>query len=107
MNGQLNVTPITDKQPQPACKFTITAMVSGFPVEISGEGRAGDLKLIIDRLLSIGAEPPQSSQPAIIAPTKAAPLCPAHGMPMKASRKPGSWFCPRQTDEGGYCPHKA
>jgi hypothetical protein len=106
MNGQLNVTPITDKQPQPSCRFTIQATLKGFPVTIEGEGRAGDLKLIVERLLQSGAEPPTATKPE---PTKQSgiPTCPDHGTPMKASRKPGSWFCPRQTDSGGYCPHKA
>jgi hypothetical protein len=105
-NAQSNVTPIESKQPQPTCRFTIQAAFKGFPIEISGEGRAGDLKLIIDRLLQSDAEPPQVAKHE---PTKASgtPLCPVHNSPMKASRKPGSWFCPRQTDSGGYCPHKA
>lgn len=107
-DGTLKVTNIADKQAQaaPACRFKITCVVSGFPVELEGEGRAGDLKLIVDRLLSIGAEPPTSARPE---PTKSngAPLCPAHGTPMKASRKPGTYFCPRQAEDGGYCPHKA
>jgi hypothetical protein len=104
-----NVTPITDKQPQPACKFTIQATLKGFPITIEGEGRAGDLKIIVERLLSAGAEPPapqnlQTPEPA----KKSAPTCPDHGTPMKASRKPGAWFCPRQVENGnGYCPHKA
>jgi hypothetical protein len=108
VNGQFNVAQITDKQPQPACKFTITAMVSGFPVEISGEGRAGDLKLIIDRLLSIGAQPPQIA-PAQPEPTKPAgvPTCPIHSAPMKPSQKPGAFFCPKKNDDGSYCRHKA
>jgi hypothetical protein len=109
-NGTLNVTPIESKQPQPQAKFTITASLDGFPIVIEGEGRAGDLKIIIDRLKSIGAEPPvaQSSTPAQAEPTKkAAPLCPVHSTPMKASRKPGSFFCPRRTDDGDYCPEKA
>jgi hypothetical protein len=108
--GPLNVTHITDKQPAPACRFTITVSLSGFPVVIEGEGRAGDLKIIIDRLKAIGAEPPAAQVPtsATSEPTKkSAPPCPVHRTPMKASRKPGSWFCPRQTDDGGYCDEKA
>jgi hypothetical protein len=104
-NGTSNVTAIESKQPQPTCKFSITCTLEGFPVQIEGEGRAGDLKIIVDRLKAIGACPPQAA-PAETA-KKAAPLCPAHGTPMKASRKPGSYFCPRQADDGGYCPHKA
>lgn len=105
-----NVTPIESKQPAPSCRFAITVLLSGFPVTIEGEGRAGDLKVIIDHLKSIGAEPPvaQASSPAQSEPTKkSAPLCPIHRTPMKASRKPGAWFCPKRTDDGDYCPEKA
>jgi hypothetical protein len=102
-----NVTSITDKQPAPSCRFTINCTLSGFPIEIQGEGRAGDLKVIIDRLKAIGAEPPvaQASTPAQ-PEKKSGPICPDHGTPMKASRKPGSFFCPRRTDDGDFCPHK-
>lgn len=102
-----NVTPITDKQPAPACRFTITVSLSGFPVVIEGEGRAGDLKLIVDRLLQAGAEPPQASTPVKTDKPAGVPTCPTHGTPMKASRKPGTYFCPRRTDDGEFCPHKA
>jgi len=75
---------------------------------IEGEGRAGDLKIIIDRLLAIGAERPVPQNLQTTEPTKkSAPLCTVHRAPMKASRKPGSFFCPRQTDGGGYCDEKA
>jgi hypothetical protein len=104
-----NVTQITDKQPTPSAKFSIQATLDGFPIVIKGEGRAGDLRIIIDRLKAIGAEPPHAAPPAQSEPTKkTAPICPAHGTPMKASRKPGSYFCPRQAEDGdGYCPEKA
>lgn len=106
MNGQLNVTPITDKQPQPQCRFTINAVLRGFPIVIEGEGRAGDLKLIIDRLLDSGAEPPTAARPE---PTKAngTPTCPIHNAVMKPSQKPGSFFCPKKNEDGSYCRHKA
>ena len=109
MNGQLNVTPITDKAPQPSCKFSIQAALDGFLVTIEGEGRAGDLRLIIDRLKAIGAAPPVAQvEPATSEPTKkTAPICPSHGTQMKASRKPGAFFCPRRTDSGDFCPEKA
>src|SRR5262249_16882766 len=103
-----NVTPIESKQPQAQCEFTIHATLRGFPIEIKGSGRAGDLKVIVDRLFDLGAEPPQIA-PAQPEPTKpaGAPKSPVPGPPRKASRKPGSYFCPRQTDAGGYCPEKA
>jgi len=97
-----NVTQITDKQQQPSCRFTIQATLRGFPITIEGEGRAGDLKLIIDRLLDSGAEPPAATKPE---PTKASgtPLCPVHNTPMKPSRKPGKFYCAKKGDDGEYC----
>ena len=105
-----NVTSITDKQAAPTAKFIIQATLDGFPIVIEGEGRAGDLRVIVDRLKAIGAEPPQSAirNPQSDEPAKkSAPTCPIHRTPMKASRKPGSFFCPRRTDDGDFCPEKA
>jgi hypothetical protein len=103
-----NVTPIESKQPATPAKFIVGAVLEGFPVQVEVEGKASDLRALVDRLKAIGAEPPQVSTPAQSEPTKkSAPLCPVHRTPMKASRKPGSFFCPRQTDDGDYCPEKA
>ena len=110
MTNQIShVTPIESKQPAPSAKFTITATLDGFPIVLEGEGRAGDLRLIIDRLKSIGAEPPAATPaPSATEPTKkTTPICPTHGRPMKASRKPGTFYCPRRTDTGDFCPEKA
>lgn len=103
-NGTLTVAPvtqITDKQTAPACRFTIQATLRGFPITIEGEGRAGDLKLIVERLLQSGAEPPATQKPE---PTKpgGVPACPEHGV-SKPSKKPGSYFCPTSLPDGGYC----
>jgi hypothetical protein len=58
--GTLKVTPITDKQPQPACRFSITATLDGFPITIEGEtGNASNLRALVDRLKAIGATPPR------------------------------------------------
>src|SRR5262245_25978923 len=100
------VMPIESKQPQAQARFTITATLDGFPIVIEGEGRAGDLRVIIDRLKAIGAEPPQIAPAQSEQTKKVAPVCPDHGTPMKASRKPGTYFCPRRTDDGDFCPHK-
>ena len=68
--------------------------------------KADALRATIDRLKAIGATPPVAPAPS--EPTKkTAPICPTHGTPMKASRKPGSFFCPRRTDDGDFCQHKA
>jgi len=97
-----NVTPITDRQPAPACHFSITAMLDGFPITIEGEGRAADLRVIVDRLKQIGAEPPAVSKPE---PTKTGdiPRCPIHNAPMKPSRKPGRFYCAKKAEDGEYC----
>jgi hypothetical protein len=109
-DGTLKVTPITAAQPQAHAKFSITASIDGFPITVEVEGKADALRGMIDRLKAIGAQPPiqtpaQASTPW--QPKKAAPICPDHGTPMKASRKPGTYFCPRRTDDGDYCPEKA
>jgi hypothetical protein len=106
---QSNVRQITDRQPAPSAKFTVTASIDGFPVQVEVEGKADALRGMIDRLKAIGAQPPAQT-PVQPEPTKAAgvPLCPVHGTKMKASRKPSSFFCPRQAEDGaGYCPEKA
>src|SRR5262249_42222823 len=115
MNGQLNVTQISDKQPQPSCRFSITATLDGFPITIEGEGRAGDLKLIVDRLKAIGAQPPNLLSAPVIGsePAKAAggvPTCSVHpGRKMKASTaRPGTFFCTAKDPEtGDYCKQKS
>ena|SRR5215471_2640920 len=103
-----NVTSITDKQPTPAARFTVTATIDGFPVQVEVEGKADSLRAMIDRLKAIGATPPAATPTAQSEPTKkTAPICPIHGTSMKASRKPGSFFCPRRTDDGDFCAEKA
>jgi len=108
-DGTLKVTPITAAQPQAVAKFSITASIDGFPIQVEVEGKADALRGMIDRLKAIGATPPQVQTTVQSEPTKrSAPLCPVHRTPMKASRKPGSFFCPRQAEDGnGYCPEKA
>jgi hypothetical protein len=105
-----NVTLIESKQPAPAgARFTITASIDGFPVLVEVEGKADVLRAMIDRLKAIGAEPPVLQNLQTSEPTKVAsvPRCPIHNSPMKPSRKPGTFFCPRRTDGGDFCPHKA
>jgi hypothetical protein len=99
-----NVTPIESKQPAPAARFTITASIDGFPVSIEVEGKASDLRALVDRLKAIGAMPPaiQASTPAASAPG-AVPRCPVHNAPMKPSRKPGKFYCAKKADDGEYC----
>jgi hypothetical protein len=56
------------------------------------------LKLIVERLLQSGAEPPAAKAE----PTKAAgaPTCPVHGTKMKEGRR--GFFCPKKVGDG-YC----
>ena len=100
MQNANNVTQITDKQTAPAARFQIAASIDGFPVQIEVEGKASDLRALVDRLKAIGAEPPQS--PAQPQPTKAAgaPLCPVHNSAMKEGRR--GYFCPKKVGDG-YC----
>jgi len=106
-DGALKVTSITDKQPAPPAKFTVGASLDGFPVQVEVEGKASDLRALVDRLKAIGAEPPIAKAVQSELAKKTAPICPTHNTPMKASRKPGTYFCPRRTDEGDFCPEKA
>src|SRR5262245_8244814 len=76
-----NVTPIESKQPAPAtAKFTIAASVDGFAVSIEVEGKADNLRAMIDRLKAIGTEPPAAAPAAQSEPMKktAPPVCPDH-----------------------------
>jgi len=101
---QLTAAPVATKPTH----FTIGAEIDGFPVTIEIEGKAEALRQLIDKLKAIGATAPQKGVSAPTASAKLAgvPVCPVHNAPMKASRKPGSYFCPRQTDDG-YCPEKS
>jgi hypothetical protein len=108
-NGTLAVAPVTNietKQASPSCRFTIQATLRGFPITIEGEGRAGDLKLIVDRLLQAGAEPPtKPTQKVESVSTDDAPVCEFHGK-MKRSNH-GGFYCPKKMGDGSYCKSKA
>lgn len=111
-NTQSNVTRMADRAPQAQCRFSINCVLRGFPIVIEGEGRAGDLRVIVDRLLSIGAEPPaaQAVQPA---KQNGAPTCPVHNIPMAPSKqRAGTYYCKSvtgQAEDGRtlYCTKKA
>jgi hypothetical protein len=102
-NAATNVTPIESKQPAPAgARFTITASIDGFPVQVEVEGKADVLRAMIDRLKAIGAEPPTPQILQKAQPTKAAgvPRCPVHNSPMKEGRR--GYFCPKKVGDS-YC----
>ncbi|MGH9754728.1 MAG: hypothetical protein ACREA2_18275 [Blastocatellia bacterium] len=97
-----NVTPIESKQPAPAARFQIAASIDGFPVTVEVEGKADNLRAMIDRLKAIGAEPPVAVQSEKAVPA-GVPLCPVHNSPMKPSRKPGKFYCAKKAEDGEYC----
>jgi len=100
-----NVTAIQSTQPPAAsAKFKITCEIDGFAIEVEAEGKADNLKALIDRLRAIGAQPLTGKSGP---PSTTAPLCPVHHKPMKPSRKPGAFFCPARYDDGSYCTEKA
>jgi hypothetical protein len=99
-----NVIAIEKPQPEPKpARFKIACELEGFAVEIEIEGKADNLKALIDRLKAIGATP---GKPGSTQSNGSAPLCPVHHKPMKPSRKPGSFFCPKRDDDGEYCDQK-
>jgi hypothetical protein len=93
--------------PAKPARFISNAEVEGFPVVIEVEGKADSLRMMIDRLKAIGAVPPASKPGAKTESRSGAPICPVHNLPMKPSRKPGSFFCPKRADDGAYCKEKA
>jgi hypothetical protein len=91
--------PATETKP---ARFKITCELEGFAVEIEIEGKADNLKSLVERLKQIGATP---GKPGLS--NGSVPVCPIHQKPMKASQKPGSFYCPRRNDDGEYCREKA
>jgi hypothetical protein len=88
------VTPIDAARPQPTATHTITYTLDGFQITSVIE-TAAPIRQIVDKLKSIGAEPPlQNLQKPEPTKTAGAPLCPAHGTPMAPSTKrPGTYYC--------------
>jgi hypothetical protein len=86
--------------------FEIQAVIDGFPVNIRVEGKADALRAMIDRLKAIGAQPPAAMHEANGPAKTEKPVCPIHHTPMKPSRKPGSFFCPKRDDSGDFCDAK-
>jgi hypothetical protein len=106
-NQQSNVLPMSKPEAK-GSQFEVQAVVDGFPVCIRIEGRADDLRAIVDRLKAIGATPPAAAAGPVTpgaAPVK--PVCSIHNTPMKASRKPGAFYCPKRDDSGDFCDAKA
>lgn len=99
------VTPITDKQPQAQCHFSINCLLDGYPITIEGDGNADSLRALVARLKAIGATPPERVYQKVEKPTDDAPVCEYHGS-MKPS-KFGGFFCPKKMGDGSHCKSKA
>ncbi len=91
-----------DDLPQDSMRYSFKThiQISGFAGDlIISSTTVNDLVKSIKLLGHAGIEPTTAaSQPA-----GAAPVCPVHQRPMKASRKPGSFFCTAKMDDGSYC----
>ncbi len=82
-----------------------------FKVHVQAHGFAGDLIIssttVNDLVKSIrllghaGIAPTTASNP-----TSSTPVCPVHQRPMKASRKPGTFYCSAKVGDD-YCQEKA
>lgn len=97
-NETIIAAPVATKLPH----FSITFELDGFPIVAEVEGKADSLKAIIERMKAIGAVPPQKAAVADAKPG-GAPVCPVHHAPMKASRKPGKFYCAKKAEDGEYC----
>jgi hypothetical protein len=97
------IQPAQIDAPAKPARFVINAEVEGFPVVIEVEGKADALKTMIARLKDIGAVPPASKPGAKTEARSGAPICPVHNTPMKASRKPGKFYCAKKAEDGEYC----
>jgi hypothetical protein len=93
------------QQPTPSAKFKITCEIDGFVVEVEAEGKADNLRALVERLKTIGAQPLQA-KPAAKTGTQSTPICQIHNKAMKPSRKPGTFFCPGRNEDGSYCTEK-
>ncbi len=87
-------------------------MKYSFKVHVQAHGFAGDLIIssttVNDLVKSIkllghaGIEPTTAASQSAGSP----PVCPVHQRPMKASKRPGSFFCTAKVGEG-YCEERA
>ena len=97
-NETIIAAPVVAKFP----RFSISFELDGFPVVAEIEGKADSLKAMVERMKAIGAVPPQKVT-VTDAKQNGAPVCPVHHTPMKASRKPGKFYCAKKADDGEYC----
>jgi hypothetical protein len=105
MNNVVSIEkPATETKP---ARFKITCELEGFHIEVETEGKADNLKAMIERLKAIGAQPLTGKPGQAQSNSTSTPLCPVHNKPMKSSRKPGTFYCSKQIGEGVYCDQKA
>lgn len=111
-NGQLRIQrdqPQSD--PTPALpQYTVNVIIDGFPVKVETSGNANHLVNFIGRLRDAGATPPAwasaTTQRTPDAPH--VPMCPDHNKEMmESTKKPGSYYCTKKTNSGGYCKRTA
>ncbi len=87
-------------------------MKYSFKVHVQAHGFAGDLIIssstVNDLVKSIKLLPHAGIAPITAAtqPSSSTPVCPVHQRPMKASRKPGSFYCSAKVGDD-YCQEKA
>jgi hypothetical protein len=98
-----NVVELKPQTQSTLTKFKVTALVDGYYVALEFEGDIHRLRAAIDGLKKIGATP--TEQKDVKAPS-GKPKCPVHHSPMKESRNPGSFYCPRKDEYGEYCYQK-
>lgn len=79
------------------------------PLANQAEKLIGHYENIVEQLLGIGWQPlkagVRTAAPANGASEGAAPMCRVHGVAMKPSRRPGSFFCSKKVGDG-YCQEK-
>ncbi len=87
-------------------------MKYSFKVHVQAHGFAGDLIIssttVNDLVKSIRLLGHAGIEPTTAAtlPIGNTPVCPVHQRPMKASKRPGSFFCTAKVGEG-YCEERA
>ncbi len=86
--------------------FTVPAIdVAGVrgPLEIRAQ-RVSSIQRVL-RLLKQNGVLCEQAPPVQAHSSDEPPVCPVHNRPMKASKKPGAWFCSAKVGDG-YCDQK-
>jgi hypothetical protein len=102
-DGTLKVAKIEDHRPQTLATHTISYVLDGFQITSVIE-TAAPIRQIVDKLKSIGAQPPAAKSPVGEMANDSAPVCEFHGS-MKRSNH-GGFYCPKKMGDGSYCKSK-